>query len=77
MSTIRLTNSEIRARGWEALIEKLGPSGALRFAMQTERGEGDYAARRHRLLGGLSVNQLLTQLRRRPAPAKRRPRRRS
>jgi len=67
MSTIRLTNSEIRARGWEALIEKLGPSGALRFAMQTERGQGDYAARRHRLLGGLSVNQLLTRMRRRPA----------
>jgi hypothetical protein len=77
MSTIRLTNAEIRARGWEALIEKLGPSGALRFAMQTERGQGDYAARRHRLLGGLSVNQLLTRMRRRPAPVKRRPRRRS
>jgi hypothetical protein len=77
MSTIRLTNAEIRARGWEALIEKLGPSGALRFAMQTERGEGDYAARRHRLLGRLSVNQLLTQMRRRPAPAKPRRRRRS
>ena len=67
MSTIRLTNSEIRARGWEALIEKLGPSGALRFAMQTERGQGDYARRRHRQLGGLSVNQLLTRMRRRPA----------
>ena len=40
MSTVRLTNAEIRARGLEALIEKLGPSGALRFAMQTERGRG-------------------------------------
>ena len=77
MSTIRLTNAEIRARGWEALLEKLGPSGALRFAMQTERGQGDYAARRQRLLGGLSVDQLLTRMRRRPAPAKPRRRRRS
>jgi len=59
MSTGRLTNAEIRARGWEALVEKLGPSGALRFAMQTERGRGDYPERRHRVLGGLSVNQLL------------------
>lgn len=65
MSTIRLTNAEIRARGWEALIEKLGPSGALRFAMLTERGRGDYAGRRHRLLGGFSVNQMLTRKRRR------------
>lgn len=75
MSTIRLTNPEIRARGWEALIEKLGPSGALRFAMQTERGEGDYARRRQRLLGGLSVDQLLARMRRRPARrGRRRPR---
>jgi hypothetical protein len=75
MSTVRLTNSEIRARGWEALIEKLGPSGALRFAMQTERGQGDYTRRRHRLLGGLSVNQLLARMRRRPTRSNRRRRR--
>jgi hypothetical protein len=67
VSTVRLTNAEIRARGWEALIDKLGPSGALRFAMQTEHGQGDYAARRHRMLGGLSVNQLLARMRSRPA----------
>jgi hypothetical protein len=73
MSSTRLTNAEIRDRGWEALVEKLGPSGALRFAMQTERGRGDYATRRHRMLGALSVNQLLSRMRRTP----RRPRRRS
>ena len=77
MSTIRLTNAEIRARGWEALIEKLGPSGALRYAMLTERGRGDYARRRHRLLGGLSVSQLLALMRRRPTSVKRRRRRSS
>ena len=65
MSTVRLTNPEIRARGWEALIAALGPSGALRFAMQTERGQGDYAKRRHKLLGGLSVDQLLSRMGRR------------
>ena len=75
MSTVRLTNAEIRARGWEALIEKLGPSGALRFAMQTERGRGDYAGRRHRQLGELSVTQLLARMRRRPARSDRRRRR--
>jgi hypothetical protein len=73
MSSARLTNAEIRARGWEALVDKLGPSGALRFAMQTERGRGDYAARRHRMLGQLSVDQLLSRMRRRPKrPARRR-----
>ena len=73
MSTVRLTNAEIRARGWDALIERLGPSGALRFAMQTERGQGDYSARRHRTLGGLSVDELLGRMSR---PAARRPPRR-
>jgi hypothetical protein len=72
MSTVRLTNAEIRARGWDALVEKLGPSGALRFAMQTERGQGDYARRRHRILGSLSVDQLLAKMRRRPRRARRR-----
>jgi hypothetical protein len=70
----RLTSAEIRALGWDALIEKLGPAGALRFAMQTERGQGDYAARRHRILGALSVDQLVRLMRqdRRPVPRRRR-----
>jgi hypothetical protein len=72
MSTIRWTNSEIRARGWEALIEKLGPSGALRFAMLTEGGWGDSTRRRDRLFGGLSVNQLLARMRSRPTGGGRR-----
>jgi hypothetical protein len=72
MSTGRLTNAEIRERGWEALVRGLGPSGALRFAMQTERGRGDYARRRHRILGGLSVDQLLSQMRRRATRPRRR-----
>ncbi len=75
MSTVRLTNSEIRARGWDALVEKLGPSGALRFVMQTERGQGDYSARRHRTLGGLSVDQLVTRVRRHQASGRSRRRR--
>jgi hypothetical protein len=74
MSTVRLTNAEIRARGWEALISGLGPSGALRFAMQTERGQGNYAARRQRMLGRLSVDELLSRMGRRPAKRRRRPR---
>jgi hypothetical protein len=43
--------------------------------MQTERGHGDYAARRHRMLGGLSVDQLLARMRRRRPAIRRRARR--
>ena len=62
MNSARLTDAEIRARGWEALVERLGHAGALRFAMQTERGTGDYAELRHRALGALSVDELLTRV---------------
>ena len=75
MSSARLTDAEIRALGWQALIDRLGPSGALRFAMQTEHGYGDYAALRHRMLGRLSVNELLSRMKaqkgRRPRTARR------
>ena len=67
MSTVRLTNAEIWARGWAVLVERLGPSGALRFAMQTERGQGDYASRRHRLLGRFTVDESLAHMKPRPA----------
>jgi hypothetical protein len=73
MKSERLTDAEIRAHGWEALVERLGVSGALRFTMQTERGAGDYARERHRTIGSLTVDQLLDRMRGRQA---RRPERR-
>ena len=59
MKTASLTDAEIRALGWDALVEKLGHSGAARFAIQTERGHGDYADQRHAALGKKSVDELL------------------
>ena len=66
MSSARWTDAEVRARGWDALVERLGPDGALRFAIQTERGHGDYAELRHRALGSLSVDELLARMGKRP-----------
>ena len=63
MSIRDKTDAEIRALGWQALVEKLGPSGAVRFAVQTERGYGDYAELRHEMLGGLSVDALVERMR--------------
>jgi len=71
MNSENLTDAEIRALGWQALVDKLGPSGALRFALQTERGYGDYADLRHQMLGKLSVDELLDRMRQ----GKRKPRR--
>jgi hypothetical protein len=65
MNTSRLTDAEIRALGWQALVDRLGLSGALRFAIQTERGHGDYAELRHQTLGSLSVDELVSKMRER------------
>ena len=62
MNTSNLTNTQIRVLGWEALIKRLGPSGALRFAVLTEAGLGGYAETRHRLLGSLSVDELIVRM---------------
>lgn len=62
MNSEKLTDAEIRTLGWQALIDALGPSGALRFAIQTERGHGDYAETRHQMLGDLSVDELLKRM---------------
>jgi len=74
MKSERLTDTDIRAHGWQALVDRLGLTGALRFILQTERGTGDYARDRHRALGTLSVDQLLQRMRATPT---RRPRRRA
>lgn len=49
-----LSNYEIRRQGWEALTERLGVSGAMRFMMQYDPGYGDYAAERERLLADVT-----------------------
>lgn len=62
MSSDKLTDAEIRALGWQALVDRLGPSGAVRFVVQTERGYGNYSELRHQMLGDLSVDDLLERM---------------
>ncbi len=75
MKSERLTDAQVRALGWEALVEKLGPTGALRFSIQTQGGHGDYVEWRQRTLGTLSVDQLLARMRSSSKAARPRPRR--
>ena len=39
---------QIRMEGWQALTERLGPAGAMRFMMQYDPGHGDYSKERTR-----------------------------
>ena len=51
---------EIRMAGWQALTERLGPAGAMRFMMQYDPGHRDYSRERHKIFGALTVDDLLT-----------------
>lgn len=57
-----ITPHEIAVKGFEALVEKLGPGGALQFLHQFESGRGDYTKERTALLKGLTLKKLRAEL---------------
>jgi hypothetical protein len=68
---MRLSLDEIYRRGLEALREKLGRVGMIRFLQQFETGHGDYATERHEWVDETSLGEL----RKRGAPPRSRKRR--
>ncbi len=50
---------QIRMEGWKALTDRLGPAGAMRFMMQYDPGQGDYATERQEIFGTLTLDDLL------------------
>lgn len=53
-----MTNPELRKAGFEALVERLGPAGALRFLHLFDPGHGDYTKERHAWLDDLTVDEI-------------------
>ena len=54
----RQTLDEIRREGLEALREKLGRAGMIRFLQQFGSGSGDYAKDRHAWVDRTSMHEL-------------------
>jgi hypothetical protein len=52
------TPHEIAVKGFEALVEKLGPGGAIQFIHQYETGQGDYTKERRAILKGVTLKKL-------------------
>ena len=65
MNLRKMTPEQIRQMGMEALAERLGPAGMLRFLQQFELGAGDYSKERHTWLGKPDVKTLAREIRRR------------
>jgi hypothetical protein len=59
-----MTPQDIRREGLQALLDRLGPAGTIRFLQQYESGCGDYTAERHKWLDGLTVDEILEDGRR-------------
>lgn len=59
---MNLTPDQIRKLGYEALAEKLGPVGMVRFLQQFEMGTGDYTKERYKLLKDLTVEDLVREI---------------
>ena len=60
-----MTLNEIRQAGLEALAEKLGPVGMVRFLQQYETGHGDYTAEREAWLKDLDKDAFIEQIKKR------------
>ena len=56
------TPAEIRRIGWEALREKLGPAGSLRFILEYDRGEGNYTELRKKLFKDKTVRDIIQDI---------------
>ena len=55
--------AEIRREGWDALTQRLGVAGAMRFMMQYDPGHGDYTEERQQILADLSLDDALSTIR--------------
>jgi len=53
---------EIAVKGFEAVVEKFGPGGALQFIHHCETGPGDYTQERRVILKGATLKKLRAEL---------------
>ncbi len=57
-----LTPAEVRRAGWEALTEKLGPTSALKFILDYDRGKGNYTELRKKIFKGKIVKDIIEDM---------------
>jgi hypothetical protein len=54
--------AEIKTKGWNALVKELGYSGATKFILLYEPGEGDYTKERKKLFKDVKVEEILKEI---------------
>lgn len=58
-----LSDYDVRREGWEALTERLGVAGAIRFLTQYDPGRGDYVRERRDLFAEATLEELIAKAR--------------
>lgn len=56
------TLAEIKTKGWVALVRELGYSGATKFILLYETGEGDYTMQRKELFRGMTIDKIMREI---------------
>ncbi|MFH1702887.1 MAG: hypothetical protein ABIB41_05580 [Nitrospirota bacterium] len=55
--------AEIKTKGWMALVKELGHSGATKFILLYEPGEGDYTKERKELFRDVTIEEIIREIR--------------
>jgi hypothetical protein len=63
--TNAMTLLEIRREGFQALLDRLGPAGTIRFLQQYDPGRGDYTRDRHLWLDSLGDDETVAAVQQR------------
>ncbi|MCF6149448.1 MAG: hypothetical protein E3K37_12415 [Candidatus Kuenenia sp.] len=56
------TFAEIKTMGWKALVKELGYSGATKFMLLYEKGEGDYTKTRKELFKDITIEDIVSEI---------------
>jgi len=56
------TLAEIKTKGWAALVRELGYSGATKFILLYEIGEGDYTKERKELFKNITIEEISKEI---------------
>ena len=54
--------AEIKTKGWNALVKELGYSGATKFVLLYETGEGDYTKERKELFENITIEEVIKEI---------------
>jgi len=60
-----MTPIELNRKGFKALVDALGYADAIRFIRQLEPGSGDYTKERDSLLNGLTMDDIIADIKQR------------